>query len=56
MNDPYDPLNRPLSYVPVTEPLPEWVHTVNTIGLYTVGVLAAFFMLIFIVAVFRDQA
>jgi hypothetical protein len=55
MNDPHDPLNRPLPYMNLPGALPEWVHPVTTVLMFIVGIMAVFFTLIFIVALFRSH-
>jgi hypothetical protein len=55
MNDPYDPLNRPLPYMMLPEALPEWVHPVTVVLMIITAVMAVFFTLIFVVAIFRPH-
>lgn len=55
MNDPYDPLNRPLPYMILPGALPGWVHPVTVVLLTITAVMAVFFTLIFIVALFQPS-
>jgi hypothetical protein len=53
---PVDPLNRPLPYLNMfPEELPDWLLTTGTVLMYVVGILAVFFTLIFIVAIFQPH-